>query len=36
MHNNMMVAGSRDHPLMLATGRYPQWRLRFLRYIDAS
>nr|GEY02097.1 zinc finger, CCHC-type [Tanacetum cinerariifolium] len=29
-----MAAGSRDRPPMLATGRYPQWRLRFLRYID--
>nr|GFB25892.1 hypothetical protein [Tanacetum cinerariifolium] len=27
-------AGSRDRPPMLATGRYPQWRSRFLRYID--
>nr|GEU32855.1 retrovirus-related Pol polyprotein from transposon TNT 1-94 [Tanacetum cinerariifolium] len=26
MHNNIMAAGSRDHPLMLAPGRYPQWR----------
>nr|GEU68656.1 integrase, catalytic region, zinc finger, CCHC-type, peptidase aspartic, catalytic [Tanacetum cinerariifolium] len=34
MHNNIMAAGSRDRPPMLATGRYPQWRLRFLRYID--
>nr|GEU74549.1 retrotransposon protein, putative, Ty1-copia subclass [Tanacetum cinerariifolium] len=34
MHNNIMAADSRDHPPMLATGRYPQWRLRFLRYID--
>nr|GEU86306.1 hypothetical protein [Tanacetum cinerariifolium] len=34
MHNNIMAASSRDRPLMLATGRYPQWRLRFLRYID--
>nr|GEV63177.1 hypothetical protein [Tanacetum cinerariifolium] len=34
MHNNNIAAGSRDHPPMLATGRYPQWRLRFLRYID--
>nr|GEW47333.1 hypothetical protein [Tanacetum cinerariifolium] len=34
MHNNIMAAGSRDHPPMLATGRYPQWRSRFLRYID--
>nr|GEV60200.1 hypothetical protein [Tanacetum cinerariifolium] len=34
MHNNIMVAGSRDRPLMLATRRYPQWRSRFLRNID--
>nr|GEY93296.1 hypothetical protein [Tanacetum cinerariifolium] len=34
MHNNIMAAGSRDHPPMLATGRYPQWPSRFLRYID--
>ncbi|GJV89174.1 retrovirus-related pol polyprotein from transposon TNT 1-94 [Tanacetum coccineum] len=34
MHNNIMAAGSRDRPLMLATGRYAQWQSRFLRYID--
>nr|GEV40691.1 hypothetical protein [Tanacetum cinerariifolium] len=34
MHNNIMAVGSRDHPPMLATGRYPQWRSWFLRYID--
>nr|GEZ85708.1 hypothetical protein [Tanacetum cinerariifolium] len=34
MHNNIMAAGSRDHPPMLETGRYPQWSSRFLRYID--
>nr|GEZ56921.1 retrotransposon protein, putative, Ty3-gypsy subclass [Tanacetum cinerariifolium] len=28
MHNNIMAAGSRDRPPMLAPGRYPQWRLR--------
>nr|GFA91963.1 hypothetical protein [Tanacetum cinerariifolium] len=28
MHNNIMAAGLRDHPLMIATGRYPQWRSR--------
>nr|GEU99239.1 retrovirus-related Pol polyprotein from transposon TNT 1-94 [Tanacetum cinerariifolium] len=28
MYNNIMAAGSRDHPPMLATGRYPQWRSR--------
>ncbi|GKA65064.1 hypothetical protein Tco_1118510 [Tanacetum coccineum] len=34
MHNNIMAVGSRDHPPMLATGRYAQWQSRFLRYID--
>nr|GEV93907.1 ribonuclease H-like domain-containing protein [Tanacetum cinerariifolium] len=34
MHSNIMAAGSRDCPPMLATGQYPQWRSRFLRYID--
>nr|GEV72297.1 hypothetical protein [Tanacetum cinerariifolium] len=34
MHNNIIAAGSRDRPPMLATGRYPQWRSRFLQYID--
>nr|GEX17135.1 hypothetical protein [Tanacetum cinerariifolium] len=34
MHNNMMAAGSRDRPPMLAIGRYPQWQSWFLRYID--
>ncbi|GJV17623.1 hypothetical protein Tco_1362946 [Tanacetum coccineum] len=34
MHNNIMAAGSRDRPPMLATGRYAQWRSRFLRYVD--
>nr|GEX93166.1 hypothetical protein [Tanacetum cinerariifolium] len=34
MHNNIMAAGSKDRPLMLVTGRYPQWHSRFLRYID--
>nr|GEV54934.1 retrotransposon protein, putative, unclassified [Tanacetum cinerariifolium] len=34
MHNNIMATGLRDRPSMLATGRYPQWRSRFLRYID--
>ncbi|GKC15863.1 hypothetical protein Tco_1012645 [Tanacetum coccineum] len=33
MHN-IMAAGSRDRPPMLATRRYAQWRSRFLRYID--
>nr|GEZ75356.1 hypothetical protein [Tanacetum cinerariifolium] len=34
MHNNIMAAGLRDRLPMLATERYPQWRSRFLRYID--
>nr|GEU63379.1 retrotransposon protein, putative, unclassified [Tanacetum cinerariifolium] len=34
MHNNIMAAGSRDRPQMLAPGRYLQWRSRFLRYVD--
>nr|GEW35879.1 hypothetical protein [Tanacetum cinerariifolium] len=34
MHNNIMAAGYRDRPPMLAPGRYPQWHLRFLRYVD--
>nr|GEX04504.1 hypothetical protein [Tanacetum cinerariifolium] len=34
MHNNIMAIGSRDRPPMLEPGRYPQWRLRFLRYVD--
>nr|GEX12316.1 hypothetical protein [Tanacetum cinerariifolium] len=34
MHNNIMAAGSRDRPPMLATGRYPLWRSQFLRYVD--
>nr|GEV70207.1 hypothetical protein [Tanacetum cinerariifolium] len=34
MHNNIMAAGSRDRPSMLAIGRYAQWRSHFLRYID--
>nr|GEX18112.1 retrovirus-related Pol polyprotein from transposon TNT 1-94 [Tanacetum cinerariifolium] len=29
-----MAASSRDRPSMLAPGRYPQWRSRFLRYVD--
>nr|GEU84714.1 hypothetical protein [Tanacetum cinerariifolium] len=29
-----MAAGSRDRPPMLAPRRYPQWRSRFLRYVD--
>ncbi|GJS45443.1 hypothetical protein Tco_0595564 [Tanacetum coccineum] len=34
MHKNIMATGSRDHPPMLAPGRYALWQSRFLRYID--
>ncbi|GJX51562.1 retrovirus-related pol polyprotein from transposon TNT 1-94 [Tanacetum coccineum] len=34
MHNNIMAAGSRDHPPILAPGRYAQWKSCLLRYID--
>ncbi|GJS54982.1 hypothetical protein Tco_0628344 [Tanacetum coccineum] len=34
MHTNIMAAGSRERPPMLATGRYAQWKSHFLRYID--
>ncbi|GKB47785.1 retrovirus-related pol polyprotein from transposon TNT 1-94 [Tanacetum coccineum] len=34
MHNNIMAASSRDHPLMLEMGRYAQWQSCFLRYIN--
>nr|GEY83566.1 hypothetical protein [Tanacetum cinerariifolium]GEY91228.1 hypothetical protein [Tanacetum cinerariifolium]GEY96559.1 hypothetical protein [Tanacetum cinerariifolium] len=34
MHNNIMAAGLRNRPPMLAMGRYAQWQSHFLRYID--
>nr|GEV11991.1 hypothetical protein [Tanacetum cinerariifolium] len=34
MHNNIMTAGLRDRPLMHGTGRYAQWKSRFLTYND--
>nr|GFA92043.1 hypothetical protein [Tanacetum cinerariifolium] len=36
MHNDIMAAGSRERPPMLATGRYAQWQSRFLRYVDTK
>ncbi|GKA30887.1 retrovirus-related pol polyprotein from transposon TNT 1-94 [Tanacetum coccineum] len=36
MHNNIMAAGLRDRPPMLATGRYVQWQSRFIRYVDTK
>nr|GEU46484.1 hypothetical protein [Tanacetum cinerariifolium] len=34
MHNYIKAAGLRDCPSILVTQRYPEWQLRFLRYID--
>ncbi|GJS50167.1 gag-pol polyprotein [Tanacetum coccineum] len=36
MHNDIMAAGSRDRPPMLATGRYAQWQSLFMRYVDTK
>nr|GEW14297.1 hypothetical protein [Tanacetum cinerariifolium] len=36
MHNNIMAAGSRDRPSMLATGRYALSQSRFMRYVDTK
>ncbi|GJT79430.1 hypothetical protein Tco_1053772 [Tanacetum coccineum] len=34
MHNDIMAAGSKERPPMLASGSYVQWQSRFLRYVD--
>ncbi|GJR91177.1 hypothetical protein Tco_0215188 [Tanacetum coccineum] len=36
MYNNILAVGSRDRPPMLATGRYAQWKSRFMRYVDTK
>ncbi|GKB38628.1 hypothetical protein Tco_0883570 [Tanacetum coccineum] len=36
MYNNIMEAGLRDRPPMLATGRYAQWQSHFKRYVDTK
>ncbi|GJZ41979.1 hypothetical protein Tco_0588865, partial [Tanacetum coccineum] len=36
MHNDIMVASSRERPPMLATERYAQWQSHFLRYVDTK
>ncbi|GJS05586.1 retrovirus-related pol polyprotein from transposon TNT 1-94 [Tanacetum coccineum] len=36
MHNNIMLAGSRDRPPMLVMDRYAQWQSCFLRYVDTK
>ncbi|GKB86376.1 hypothetical protein Tco_0958648 [Tanacetum coccineum] len=35
IHNNIMAAGLRDRPPMLAPRRYAQWQSHFLRYIGS-
>ncbi|GJU40963.1 hypothetical protein Tco_1193920 [Tanacetum coccineum] len=36
LHNAIMEAGSKDHPLMLAPRNYVQWKSRIKRYIDTK
>nr|GEY50246.1 retrovirus-related Pol polyprotein from transposon TNT 1-94 [Tanacetum cinerariifolium] len=36
LHNDIMEAGSKDHPPMLAPGNYVQWKSRIKRYIDTK
>nr|GEV57138.1 retrovirus-related Pol polyprotein from transposon TNT 1-94 [Tanacetum cinerariifolium] len=36
LHNDIMEAGSKDRPLMLALGNYVQWKSRVKRYIDSK
>ncbi|GKF16098.1 hypothetical protein Tco_0061016 [Tanacetum coccineum] len=36
MHNDIMAAGSKDRPPMLATEIYAQWQSRFMRYVDTK
>nr|GEU73531.1 retrovirus-related Pol polyprotein from transposon TNT 1-94 [Tanacetum cinerariifolium] len=36
LHNAIMEADSKDHPPMLATGNYVQWKSRINRYIDTK
>ncbi|GKB70714.1 integrase, catalytic region, zinc finger, CCHC-type containing protein [Tanacetum coccineum] len=36
MHNDIMAAGSKDRPPMLATGRYAQWQSCFMIYVNTK
>ncbi|GJY28413.1 hypothetical protein Tco_1443408 [Tanacetum coccineum] len=36
MHKDIMATSSKEHPPMLATGRYAQWKSHFLRYVDTK
>ncbi|GJZ71298.1 retrovirus-related pol polyprotein from transposon TNT 1-94 [Tanacetum coccineum] len=36
IHNDIVAAGSRERPPMLAPGHYAQWSSRFMRYVDTK
>nr|GEV09595.1 hypothetical protein [Tanacetum cinerariifolium] len=36
MHNNIMIASSKERPPMLTQGSYAQWKSRFMRYVDTK
>ncbi|GKB16010.1 hypothetical protein Tco_0849933, partial [Tanacetum coccineum] len=36
MHNDIMAAGSKERPPMLAPSSYAQWKSRFMRYVDTK
>ncbi|GJX68798.1 putative reverse transcriptase domain-containing protein [Tanacetum coccineum] len=36
MHNDIITAGSKEHPPMLSLGSYAQWKSRFMRYVDTN
>ncbi|GJX53523.1 hypothetical protein Tco_0281892 [Tanacetum coccineum] len=36
MHNDIMAAGSKERPPMLAPGSYAQYKSRFMRYVDTK
>ncbi|GKC52074.1 hypothetical protein Tco_1074819 [Tanacetum coccineum] len=36
MHNDIMAAGSKERPPVLAPGSYAQWKSCFMRYVDTK
>ncbi|GKA30079.1 hypothetical protein Tco_0716324 [Tanacetum coccineum] len=36
MHNDIIAAGSKERPPMLAPDSYAQWKSRFMRYVDTK
>ncbi|GKB60627.1 hypothetical protein Tco_0916813 [Tanacetum coccineum] len=36
MHNDIMVAGSKERPPMLASGSCAQWKSQFMIYVDTK